>query len=157
MELLMRKLPGGQLIPVDDESAADLQKIKGGAIVRVTIRRMRKVEFHRKMFALFKVLYDVWCETVPKMEYKGQPVAPNMERFRKDITILAGYYEATVNLKGEVRLEAKSISFANMDQDEFEALFSAVLNVGLAKVLTNSKLDEQTVRQAVDQLMQFDQ
>jgi hypothetical protein len=43
-------------------------------------------------------------------------VQKNFDQFRKDLTILAGYYESTINLRGEVRLIAKSLNFSAMGQ-----------------------------------------
>jgi hypothetical protein len=60
--------------------------------------------------------------------------------------IQAGFYEQTFNLDGEMRLEAQSISFASMDDVQFEQVYSAVATVILEKVLTNyagrDELDE---------------
>lgn len=53
------------------------------------------------------------------------------ERFRKDLTILAGFYEQTVRLNGDVRTEAKSLSFANMKPDEFERCYKAMINAAI--------------------------
>lgn len=64
------------------------------------------------------------------------PVAKKRERFRKDLIILAGFYEPTVNIRSEVRLEAKSISFAVMDEIEFERLYNATVDVILRRILT---------------------
>ena len=41
------------------------------------------------------------------------------------------------NLNGEVRYKAKSISFARMNQETFEKLYSAVITVVLQRVLSN--------------------
>lgn len=156
MELILRKQPGGHLSAADDESAEALLKVKVGAFLRCKITRMRKIEWHRRFFKLIGFAYDLWSETVPKMEYRGQEVQPNKTRFRKDLTILAGYYDASVRLNGEVRVEAKSISFDNMGQDEFEALYSASINAILLHVLTKHGLTDEKIRNAVDELMRFD-
>ena len=81
-------------------------------------------------------------------------MAKNKERFRKDIAILAGFFDSTVNLKGEVRLEAKSISFAQMDEIEFEALYNQTINVILQSVLTTYTRDD--LDAVVEQLLRFD-
>lgn len=157
MELLLKKLPGGMLVPFDDETADELHKAKTGAVLHGEFRRVRNYVFHKRFFALVNVAYDIWTETQKfELEYRGVKVLPNKVRFRKDLTILAGYYEATYNLKGEVRLEAKSISFGSMSQDEFEALFSQFLNVVLAKVLTSTNYTEDQLRARVDEVMRFD-
>jgi uncharacterized protein DUF1367 len=151
----------GALAPYDAEAEVLLSKIKQGRPVRCKIVRIRSYEFHRKFFALVNIAFDVWSELYPptKVSIRGKEyeVAPNRERFRKDLTILAGYYEATYTIKGEVRVEAESISFDAMDQDEFEKLFSSCINVILGKVLTNTKMTDEQLRARVDEVLRFDQ
>ena len=67
--------------------------------------------------------------------------------------MLAGHYITTVTLKGEVRLIPKSISFANMDQDEFDSLYNATVNVVLKRILTNYTRDD--LDAVIDRLMGF--
>ena len=132
-ELYLLRSPGG-LSPADSESSDYLSTLKQGEIVRADIVRPRNAKFHRKFFAMLDVGYDAW-EPEAK-EYKGQVACKNRERFRSDCLILAGFFEVVTNLRGEVRLEAKSISFAKMDQAEFEEVYSQVATVLLRKVLT---------------------
>jgi hypothetical protein len=59
------------------------------------------------------------------------------------------------NARGEVRVEAKSISFANMSEDEFEALYSDTINVILRKILTSSAMTEDQLRDHVDTVLRY--
>jgi len=61
------------------------------------------------------------------------------DRFRKDLTILAGFYVQTVRLNGDVRIEAESLAFANMNQDRFESVYSALINAAIKHVFANTK------------------
>lgn len=90
--------------------------------------------FHRKFFALLDIGFDAWQ---PELTHNGVVVAKNKEQFREDVTILAGYYVQTWTLTGEMRLRAMSISFASMDDHDFESLYSGVANVLLSNVLRN--------------------
>lgn len=150
------KSPTGGLIPFADEDREKLAKIKTGSPVKVEVTQMRNPLFHKKFFSLVKFLFDIWSEGVPRKRYKGEEVQPSIERFRKDLTILAGYYTAHYNIRGEVRLEAESISFAKMSQEDFEALYSKVIDVALQKVLNRPDLTSDRVRYLVDQLLQYD-
>jgi hypothetical protein len=132
-ELVLTRTPSGALAPADGPSAEFVQKLKAGAGLRGEFKRQRNPKFHRKAMALLTFAYDLW--DAPELEYNGQPVAKAFDRFRKDLTILAGHYEAVTNLKGEVRLEAKSLSFANMGEDEFAAVYAGILNVVWERVL----------------------
>lgn len=155
-EVTLIKSPAGSLVPFSEEDVDKLRKIKTGAPVRCDIAQMRNPLFHRKFFSLIKFLFDIWSETIPRQAYKGVDVMPSMERFRKDLIILTGRYEASYNIRGEVRLEAASIAFSKMSQEEFEKLFSDVINVALKKVIDAPDLDEHRVRHLVEQLMAYD-
>ena len=107
-----------------------------GDLINVDVSFPRNPKFHRKFFALLQVGFEAW-EPAFEVRVGGEPVGKNFERFRKDVTILAGFYEPAFSLDGTLELEAKSIAFANMDDAEFEKVYSAVANVLLSKVLRN--------------------
>lgn len=134
-EIVLTKAPNGALLPIDPQAIEYVSKLKLGAGVTATVKKHNNPAFHRKLFALFNVAFDAWEPEV--QQYKGQAVSKNFDQFRKDLTILAGYYESCVNLKGEVRLIAKSLNFSAMNQDEREKLYSAVIDVVLQKILKN--------------------
>jgi hypothetical protein len=119
--------------------------------VRATVKMQRNPRFHRKFFALLNLAFDHW-EPVAAT-YKGQVVGKNFDQFRNDIVCLAGFGEVAVNLRGETRVTAKSISFASMDQSEFDDLYNATVNVILKHVLTNYSRDD--LDNVMDQLVGF--
>ena len=156
MKVDVLKSPAGALIPASEEASDLLRKIKVGTALSVEIKRIRNYKFHKKMFALFKLAFDVWEPETPQT-YKGEAVSKDFDRFRKDMTILAGFYKAVYNARGEVRLEAESLSFASMAEDRFEKVFRAVLNVVWNRVLRNAGYEtEAEVERVVDELMRFD-
>src|SRR5688500_12101092 len=112
MEAFFTKLPNDFLMPAGDEDRALLSKIKLGDIVKLKLSRVRNVKFHRKFFALLHFAYEFWDPPVlpddPEQKWRKH-VTPekNFEQFRKDVTILAGYYQAYYRVNGEVRIEAK--------------------------------------------------
>lgn len=122
------------------------------ALVEMTIPRNAK--FHRKFFVLLNLGFDSWEPARKNKRYKGREVAKNFEQFREDITILAGYYVQTFDLRGRMTLKAQSISFANMDDVEFERLYSAVVDVLLREVCKNYKNREEIDR-VVQQIVGF--
>lgn len=125
-----------------------------GEIAQAEMTIPRNGKFHRKFFALLTVGFDAWEPDRKRKSYKGRVVAKNFEQFREDITILAGYYEQTFDLRGRLKLKAKSISFANMDDVEFELLYSAVVDVLLREVCRNYKNREEIDR-VVNQMVGF--
>jgi len=110
----------------------------------------------KKFFALLNVGFDAWEPGRKRKTYRGRPVVKDFENFREQTIILAGFYEQTFDLQGRMKLKAKSISFAKMEDDEFDRLYTAVANVLLEKVLTTyagrDELDE-----IVDKIMRFGQ
>jgi hypothetical protein len=152
----MTRGAGATLVPLDEAGAEAIGRVAHGEEVWCKIVRKRNPAFHRKFFALIDLLYGIWSETVPQKTYRGVEVRPNRDRFRRDLIILTGRYDATYSAVGEVRLEAHSISFARMSEDEFEVLFSDVIQVGLTRILSGNRWTEEAIRHHVDQILAFD-
>jgi hypothetical protein len=131
-----------------------ISKLEAGELCNIEFKFPRNSKFHRKLFALLLVGFEAWEPGRKHKTYKGIPIAKNFEQFREDITILAGFFEQTFTLRGEMRLRAKSISFAKMDDAEFESLYSAVADVLLDRVLTAYKGREE-LDDVVDRIMRF--
>lgn len=142
---------GGAFVPADEQSAEAMCSIKAGKALRCKVTQMRNYRFHKKFFALLDIGFDAW-EPVDQ-EYKGLPVQKNRERFRKDCIIAAGYYDAVSNINGDVRAEAKSISFGRMSEEEFSKLYGAVVQVLLTRVLKNYTRED--LDSVVDQIVGF--
>ena len=134
MELYLRK-GQNEFVPYDEEAEDFLRTIKMGDVVRCRITIPRNLGHLKKFFAMVRVGFDHW--DVVEAEYHGLPAQKSFNRFRKDCIIAAGYFTAVTNLKGDVRAEADSISFANMTEEEFTKLYSAVADVILQRVLIN--------------------
>lgn len=150
-EIVLTKVAGGVLAPIDPQAAEYIAKLKTGAAVRATVKQQRNPRFHRKFFALLNLAFDHWEPA--ENTYKGQVVGKNFDQFRNDIVCLAGFYEMATNLRGEVRVTAKSISFASMDQAEFDDLYNAVVGVVLKHVLTTYSRED--LDAVMDQLTGF--
>ena len=155
MNCFFTKTLSGALAPADSETAAFLARLKLGQGLRAEVKRARNILFHRRMFALLNFAFDLW--DCPALEYQGQPVAKNFDRFRKDITILAGFFDAVTNLRGEVRLEAKSLAFHNMGEEEFERVYRAVLGVVWDRILRSKGYESpEKVDAIVQELLRFE-
>lgn len=155
MELALIKTPQGSLIPMSDEDAERMRRYKAGAVVRVDASEMRNGKFFRKWWSLVKLAFDVWAETAPQQQYKGVDVLPDFDRFRRDLTIMAGFFRPVFAANGEVRLEAESLRWAQMDEERFEKLYSATINVVLQKLLPKGRYTEDEIRALVDRTMEF--
>ncbi len=157
-EVTLMKVTGGYMLPVTKQDVEALEKIKAGDGIKCKFVRKRNLWFHKKFFALLNYAYDIWEPPEVKWQIRKDkdPVTAekNFERFRKDITIKAGYYTIVMTLKGEARAEADSISFDSMDEDEFAQVYGKVLNVIMKLVLTN--YTEQDINRVIENLEGFD-
>ena len=155
MEILLTKTPSGALVPATEDEVEKMRRIKAGATVRADVVQMRNYGFFAKWFALARIAFEAWSETTPTLEYKGQPVLPDFERFRKDLTILSGFYRPVFNAKGELRLEPESLKWGSMTEERFTQLFNATINAVLEKVLPRGRYTEAELRNLVDQVVAF--
>lgn len=103
---------------------------------KVNVTLQRNYKFHKKFMALIN------------MAYHNQEATQVFEHFRKWMIIEAGYYDIVTYPNGTSRKEAKSISFANMDESEFEKLYSDMVQV----VIMVIKADEETI---MNELLNF--
>ena len=76
----------------------------------------------------------------------------DIDSFRRWLTIEAGYFNICVTPAGVVK-EPKSISFASMDQDEFNAFYQACFTVCWNMILCNRFASKDEAQQAIDQLL----
>lgn len=146
------------LAPADDEARETARKWKIGSLLRLDAKQMRNGPFFRKWWALVQLGYDYWSETCTPMEYKGKPVLPNFERFRKDVTIMAGFYEATWNIKGELRVDPESLKWSSMSEERFTQLYDATISVLLRMVFNGKnarRWSEAELRGATEEVMRF--
>lgn len=143
MELYVSKTGRGDLRPVTDEDRGELRKIGKGRVVRVKATRVRNPQFHAKFFALLRA------------GFANQDCYEQFEAFRREVTILSGFYNLHYHVDGSVDFVPASVAFHRMDEDEFERLFSAAIDVILQHFV--SGMDDEQLRQAVeDEVVRFD-
>ena len=144
MKLEFIKQAGGLLMPADDHTAEKMTKFKTGEQYPVDIKRTRNPQFHRKMFAFFNFCFEHWAGG-----HEFQDETLQREEFRKELTKLAGFYDQVFDLHGNFTIVAKSLSFASMDQEEFERCYNALIQAAMSNIFRSS--DEQTL----NRLMSF--
>ena len=152
MHIILTKGPMG-FLPGDPETEEFATKIKIGESIHSDFRRMRNIGFHRKLFSLFHLAFDNWHPAEITTKY-GVP-AKNFERFRKDCTILAGYYHLVHRLDETFRVEADSLSFGKMDQDTFDKLYQRILDVLMEKISMFQAIGEEEVRALCDKFLAY--
>jgi len=126
---------GEYLVACDDQCREYLSKKKDGALIQGAFTSPRNPDFHRKFFSLLNYSFDCWQPSEIDCKY-GTP-EKNFETFRDFVIIRAGYHTIAFTPDGSFKPVADSISFANMEQDDFEKLYSNVINTILKYILTN--------------------
>jgi hypothetical protein len=135
-----------------------VKSLGSGEYFTLTYKRPRNVKFHRKLFALFNFLFEHWEPEHgrKRLTYKGQPIEKNFDAFRKELTILAGFYVASYDLKGRVQLDAQSLAFDSMDDDTFEKLYKAVIDVAIKHFLPTSYKTAEQVEAILAEVERFE-
>lgn len=141
MQIEMLKSAGGVFVPALDHDLPRLNRFKNGEQYTVKIKLTRNPAFHRKMFAFFHFCFEHWCADMAGLE--GMDEHSQFEKFRNDLTILAGFHYRVFNIRGDVRFEAKSLAYANMGQEEFERCYSALIEAAIQNIF--SKTDNKTI------------
>ena len=143
MKISMIKHGGGLLIPVSELEAEKLSRIKTMTLVNAEIKQPRNHQFHKKVFAFFNFCFEHWqCENDCFSHQKQFDV------FRAQLTVLAGYYDTYHKIGGGVRVEAKSISYSAMTQDDFEQFFIALTNTAMKHIFKSA--DENIYTQLIE-------
>ncbi|WP_172606638.1 DUF1367 family protein [Pantoea coffeiphila] len=136
MKVEMIKLPGGSLHPVNERELERMTRFANGTQHSVDIKLARNPSFHRKVFAFFNFCFEYWCAENSGLAFLDE--AAQFDTFRRQLTVLAGYYVKTYKFDGSVRIEAKSLSYGDMDQDEFEQCYSALINAAIKHLFGNT-------------------
>jgi hypothetical protein len=132
MKLLLRNTISG-LIPLYPSDYDEKRKLKLGQDYEADIKNPRNIGFHRKFFAMVNIGHENTSLEMP------------FETYRKYIIMKAGYFKAYQTPKGNY-YEADSISFGNMTQDEFEEVYSRVLDKIIADIgSTKEEVEKQLI------------
>jgi len=135
MKIGFIKQPGGVLVPFDDQASEKLTKFKTGEYYEADLKLTRNPKFHRKVLAFFAFCFEHWSG---ERVFEHCSETEQFDRFRKDLTILAGFYTQTTRLDGSTRLEAKSIAFANMEEEMFRELYTALIKASCKHIFKDA-------------------
>ena len=116
----------GKLSPATSEDKEKFDKLPSGEPFQIEWKRQRNPKFHRKFWALMQFAW----ENKPESMDSHFPTSKNVpDEFRGEIIMRAGYFIEYTNFKGVKDYKPKSIAFDKMNQDEFEELYSACIDV----------------------------
>lgn len=141
--------------PIDEEGKAYCKRRKAGTVLKTESKQEHNYLFHQKLMCLFAAIHEHLPPPVP-VQFMGREVTPahTFDNTRKYLTIKAGYYVVNGFPNGSVRVEAQSLSYASMDDEEKEKLFSAVIDAGL-KALPSEWSDAELERVA-NEILRFE-
>lgn len=130
--LLVRE--GNKLAAVEPTSLELIEAMGRDEVVTATIRRTRNPGHHRKFFALMKVVFDA------QSRYATSTQLLNV------LKMAVGHGEFMEVVKGKPIFIPASISFAKLDQGNFEDFYKKVVDVVVTKILpgvARTDLEEQ--------------
>jgi hypothetical protein len=135
MKLTFLKSVGGVLLPSDDECIEAMNKIKNGTEIMIEYKQKRNVKFHRKAFALLNLVL------------KNQDKYSNINDLLVEFKLKSGHYEEHITTKGKIIYVPKSIAFSEMDELEFNELYSKFIDIALQHFISMSKeeLEQQII------------
>ncbi|WP_410015831.1 DUF1367 family protein [Sodalis sp. C49] len=79
----------------------------------------------------------------------------SFEAFRHWVTVESGYYDAYKMPDGSVMKSPRSVSFAKMDETDFQALYKATLDTLWTFILHKTFGNQQAAENAASQLMSY--
>lgn len=138
MKIYCIKLPGGALTPATDMDVEKMKRFKNHEMFQIEIKNERNWEFHKKVILFFIFCFEYW---VSDNNYTDE--STDFDEFRYELTILAGFRTVIWKINGTFEYKAKSISYAKMEQEEFERLYNALIQASMNTLFKDC--DEYTV------------
>lgn len=105
------------LVPLYDDDYEEKRKLKIGEVYYCEIKKPRNYMFHCKFFALIKLGHENTRLDLPEDAYRAY------------VVMKAGFADVFELPNGKKMALPKSISFSNMDEDEFQKVYHAVLSI----------------------------
>lgn len=171
MKLMLMKTSDGVLIPATDHDRDTYDKLRRNTHYKADLRKARNPDHHRKGFALINLIFenqeqyttleDLLVELKLRAGWYTEHVRTVNSPILDSLADFAGRCPGAIRRKLESYVEAlrardavvfvpKSISFADMDQLEFEQFYERVIDIaveqyGLRKALefAGIEVDEQ--------------
>lgn len=141
MDIYCRVTAAG-LVPLYDSDHDETKRLKVGSTVLCSVKRPRNYEFHKKFFALVRLCLENLPETLAR-DLDVHNLEDMLSCFKMDLGL---FRVLTHGGRQVVRLE--SISFASMDNTEFEAFYNRC--VDLVQYVYLNGIDRQDILDEVD-------
>ena len=125
------------IVPLYPSDLDEKKRLKLGKVYKFKVDNPRNYEFLKKFMALIRF----------GQEHSKRVEMP-FNTYRKYATIKAGFGEVYQTPKG-VFVDAKSIAFDKMQEEEFQEVYSRVLDF----IILDTEADEQTIKQELINFM----
>lgn len=136
----------GALHPLYESDDDNFKRVKEGTIYVKDFKKVRNPDFHALVFAFLNVVYNF------------QDRFEDFELFRKRVKLLSGCYDEIPIEDGDgnikIILDPWSWNFGNMDEYEFQKVFSMIKNASLKHFCNHA--DPGEVDRRVFEIMEFD-
>ena len=136
--LMVKRLAG--LYPVDATGEAAVRRFGLGELISVQVTRPRNAQFHRKFFAMLKIILD------------NQEYYKSIDDLLDICKLRTGHFRTVQTKDGDVRIP-KSISFASMDETAFADFYDRACGWVISEVipgLQRGDLDEEVAAQLME-------
>lgn len=141
MEILCRVTAQG-LVPMYDSDYDEKKKLHEGETVMCSIRKPRNYEFHKKFFALVRLTFENLPERLVRM-LSVRNEEDMLTVFKLDLGLFSTSWHCGRNV---VKLD--SISFAKMDETEFQKFYDRCIDLVLSSYLRGT--DKQSLIEEVE-------
>lgn len=125
MELFAKITDSKTFEPIGADSFKKSLRLKKDDYVRIETWKQRNLQFHRKYFSFLKTVIYFLPEGEKYDRFR------NIDYLREELMILIGEVDIHISFDGEQHLKAKSISFKAMDQEQFEHVYNASVEIAL--------------------------
>ena len=144
MDIYCRVTPNG-LVPMYDSDYNEKQRLRDGDTVLCHISKPRNYEFHKKFFALVRITFDNLPERLIQM-LGIRSEEDMLDCLKIDLGLFSTLWHG-----GRQVVRLGSISFAAMDNTEFEKFYNRCITLILDKYLCGT--DRQAVIEEVEHFM----
>ena len=125
---------GDYLVADCEESEAIIKKMPLDGVI-VEYKPKRSYKFHKKLFALLNLVF------------KNQEHYESVDNILEVVKFRAGHFETILTHTGNTHFKTKSISFADMNNAEFEQFYSKSIDVALELTsLTRANLENEIIK-----------
>jgi len=106
-------------VPASEHDLDILDRVPAGSVIGGEFKLVRNAAHHRKAFALLHKMFA------------NQDRYTDFDRFYDFVKIAAGIVATVIGPDGQVFYKLKSLSFADMDQLEFDAVYQKIITVAV--------------------------